>query len=205
MNASLGHILWKWDLDPQQDMPIEIPESNRVTLARLFAELDYRTGAEIGTYSGSFAITLSINIPKLKLYCVDPWTTYDGLNDYTDADYLNEIYQLAVQRLRQYKGVEIIRELSMDAVKKFDDESLDFVYIDANHEFPFVAEDIFYWSKKVRPGGIVSGHDYLKTPRKDGMVQVKEVVHAYTEAFNINPWFLVSDQHENKSFLWVKT
>jgi len=203
---SNAYIIDKWSLDVNVAMPVHAPDRTRVDLAKLFAELDYHTGVEVGTYSGSFAITMSINVPKLKLYCVDAWSTYAGLNDYTDAAYLDEIYRLARRRLGPYKGVEIVKKLSMDALEMFEDESLDFVYIDANHEFPYVAEDIFFWSKKVKHGGIVSGHDYLKTPRKDGMVQVKEVVDAYTEAFNIEPWFVVDECTLDRagSFFWVK-
>lgn len=206
MSESLNYIISKWDLDVNQDLPIYIPDSNRVDLAKLFAELDYHKGAEIGTARGSYAITMSVNIPKLQLFCVDSWSTYDGLNDYTDQNQLDEYLSTAMRRLKSYKGVELIYAKSMDAVKQFKDESLDFVYIDANHEFPYIAEDLFYWSKKVRSGGIVSGHDYLKTPRKDGMVQVREVVHAYTEAFNIKPWFVVDKATLKKagSFFWVK-
>jgi predicted O-methyltransferase YrrM len=204
MTDNLKYIMHKWDLDKRQRMPIEIQGTARLTLACLFKELGYRTGAEIGTYSGSFAITLSINNPGFKLYCIDAWATYDGLNDYTDAGYLADIFKLATRRLKPYKDIEIIRELSMDAVKRFEDESLDFVYIDANHEFPYVAEDIFYWEKKVKPDGIVSGHDYLQIPREDGLIQVKEVVHAYTEAFNVSPWFLMGAKESTQSWFWVK-
>ena len=59
----------------------------------------------------------------------------------------------------------------------------------------------------MRPGGIVSGHDYLKVPREDGLVQVKEAVKeavkGYTDAFNISPWFVV-DVRRAGSFFWVK-
>ena len=51
----------------------------------------------------------------------------------------------------------------MDAVVDVADESLDFVFIDADHKYVSVCEDIREWSKKVRIGGIVSGHDYYKT------------------------------------------
>jgi predicted O-methyltransferase YrrM len=203
---SLSYILDKWDVDQNQDLPIEFPGLNRTTLAKLFAELGYRTGAEIGTARGSYAITMSINNPGVKLYCVDAWKTYDGLHDYTDPKMLAEYLAHALHRLKPYEDIEIINELSMDAVKQFDDGSLDFVYIDANHEFPYIAEDLFYWSQKVRPGGIVSGHDYLHTPRKDGTIQVREVVQAYTEAFNIRPWFVVDKCTAKRagSFFWVK-
>jgi len=199
-------IIKKWALNVPNEMPVFIPDSTRVDLARLFAELDYRTGAEIGTARGSFAITMSINNPKCKLYCVDAWSIYDDCHDFTDQNVLNDNFRAAKLRLERFENVEIINKFSMDAVKDFDDGSLDYVYIDANHEFPFVAEDLFYWSKKVRMGGIVSGHDYLIKPRSDGVVQVKEVIHAFTEAFNIRPWFVVDEGSLNKagSFFWVK-
>ena len=152
---------------------------------------------------------MSVNNPKCKLYCVDAWAAYKGLDDYTDQNLLDEYAALALRRLKPYKNIEIINELSMDAVKQFEDETLDFVYIDANHQFPYVAEDLFYWAKKVRPGGIVAGHDYLEIPRDDGMIQVREVVEAYVEAFPhnlIKPWFVVDKCTVKRagSFVWVK-
>jgi predicted O-methyltransferase YrrM len=209
MADPLGYIIDKWDLRyplSQTFMPIQIPGTNRTDLAKLFGELGYRKGAEIGTSVGSYAIVLARHNPKCRIYCVDPWETYDGLNDWTDANRLNEHWIAAKSRLGQYPEVQIIKKYSMDAVKDFGDNSLDFVYIDANHEFPYVAEDIFYWAQKVKPGGIVSGHDYLKVPRKDGLVQVREVVDAYTEAFKIRKWFVVDECTLKRagSWFWVK-
>lgn len=187
-------------------MPIYIPNSNRTDLAKLFAELSYRYGAEIGTGRGTYAGTLSRHNPKCRIHCIDPWDTYDGLRDWTDQDVLNEHWIAAKARLGRFPEVRIFRKYSMDAVRKYPDNSLDFVYIDANHAFPYIAEDIFYWEKKVRPGGIVSGHDYLKVPRKDGQIQVREVVDAYTAAFNIRKWFVVDECTLKRcgSFFWVK-
>ena len=209
MIDALGYIIDKWDLrysTSQTWMPIYIPNSSRTDLAKLFCELGYRKGVEVGTARGSNAITLARHNPKCRIYCVDSWETYDGLNDWTDAKRLNEHWITAKARLGAFPEVRIIKKYSMDAVKKFDDNSLDFVYIDANHEFPYVAEDIFYWAQKVKPGGIVSGHDYLTVPRKDGIVQVREVVDAYTEAFKIKKWFVVDECSQKRcgSFFWVK-
>ena len=47
-----------------------------------------------------------------------------------------------------------------DAAKQVDDGSLDMVFIDAGHDYDSVREDIANWLPKVRPGGIVAGHDY---------------------------------------------
>ena len=202
----LGHIIDKWNLRQAswEWMPIQIPNSSRTDLAKLFRELDYRSGAEIGTARGTYAINLARHNPKCRIYCIDPWETYDGLRDWTDADVLNEHWIAAKSRLAKYPEVRIVKKYSMDALKKFDDNSLDFVYIDANHLFPYVAEDIFYWSKKVKPGGIVSGHDYLYGSKKG--FHVTGVVKGYTEAFKIKPWFVVDECTNDRagSFFWVK-
>ena len=54
----------------------------------------------------------------------------------------------------------IIRETSKQAEKKIKDCSLDFVFIDANHLYDYVKTDIILYKKKVKPGGIIAGHDY---------------------------------------------
>jgi len=203
----LAYILDAWDLILDgSPMPIIIVDKTRVDLAKMFKELGYARGAEIGTARGSYAITMRLNNPNVELYCIDAWRSYKGLDDYPDQGLLSNYYTSAKKRLGQYKNIKIINDLSMDAVKRFADNSLDFVYIDANHQFPYVAEDVFYWSKKVRKGGIVAGHDYLLERREDGLVQVREVVNAYAEAFGITPWFVVDKCTAKRagSWFWVK-
>jgi len=205
-NLALAYIIKKWDLSIHQQMPVLIPGATRINLTLLFAELGYQSGAEIGTNRGSFALKISRNNPQCTLYCVDPWTLYDGMRDFTDAKEREKNYATAKKRLDPLPSVHIIKKFSMEALEDFEDGSLDFVYIDANHEWPFVTQDIFYWSKKVRSGGIVSGHDYLTERRDDGFVQVKEVVDAYTKAFDIKPWFVMDKCTIKKpgTFFWVK-
>ena len=81
---------------------------------------------------------------------------------------------------------------------------LDFVFIDANHRFVDVAQDLTYWSRKVRKGGIVAGHDYT-TARRYTAIHVKQVVHGFTEAYDIHPWFVLgADFHKtSRTFFWV--
>ena len=87
----------------------------------------------------------------------------------------------------------------MDAARTLPDESLDFVYIDANHDFDHCMEDLIAWSRKVRSGGIVAGHDYDR-PHRKGVVPA---VDAYTKAHRIQEWFL-TDQKREASYMWVK-
>jgi len=209
MKDPLGYIIDKWDLrhSPKSWMPIFIPNTTRRSLNHLYNELGYRVGAEIGVNKGSNALRILRSNPELKLHLIDPWILYEGMNDFYQGCERTDAYNITRRRMEGY-NVEIIKEFSMDAVKRFEDESLDFVYIDGNHEWPYVTQDIFYWAQKVKPGGIVAGHDYLTNPRAGKFNEVTAAVDGYTKAFNIKHWFVVDkgDFPDNPgSWFWVKT
>ena len=126
--------------------------TNRIELAKLFARLGFTRGAEIGVWWGRYSEILCRTNPNLKLLAVDDWR-----RNRTHRSYAGTKRRLAKL------NVTIDRRSSMDAVVDVADESLDFVFIDADHKYASVCEDIREWSKKVRIGGIVSGHDYYKT------------------------------------------
>jgi len=94
----------------------------------------------------------------------------------------------------------------MDALHYFRNESLDFVYIDGDHAFRYVAEDIYEWNWKVRKGGIVAGHDYRANRGgiEKNINQVGPVVDAYVKAFKIKNWYLVGDKDHASSWFWIK-
>lgn len=192
-----AYILEKYHLTYGTRAPIEIPNVNRESLAALFAELGFKKGIEVGTEAGTYAEILCKAIPGLDLTCVDMWQVYDGYRDYNKKEKkLHDSYYIAADRLAPYNA-HLVRKFSMDAVKDFEDNSLDFVYIDANHEWPFVTQDIYYWNKKVRSGGIVAGHDYYRTKSKDSRCHVVAAVNSFTYAYFIYPWFLVGTKAIN--------
>ena len=57
--------------------------------------------------------------------------------------------------------VEFVRALSSEAVDRFHDGEFDYAYVDARHDFVGVMEDLENYYPKVRPGGILAGHDYV--------------------------------------------
>lgn len=195
-------------------MPIEIPNIGRDQLAHLFKELDYRTGAEIGVEQGVYAEILVRNNPALTLHCVDAWQAYKGYRDHTRQSKLDNFYEITKGRLKYYeRQVRLIRKFSMDAVNDFADSSLDFVYIDGNHDFLNVTNDIYHWSKKVRSGGIVAGHDFVKRKNEAAHVHVKQVLGGYTDAYNISPWFVLGRdakipgevRDDTRSWMFIKS
>ena len=183
--------------------PIIVPEADRLMIARLYAKMDYTVGAEIGTAAGDYAHSICRLNPGVKLYCIDAYTSYSGYDDY-NAGQMEKNYEKAVEILKPY-DVEFIRSYSSTAVGLFDDGALDFVYIDANHEWPYIAQDLYCWDKKVRSGGIISGHDYEIVPRSDGKCHVKSALLGYTDAFNIDEWFVYgTGDGRVGSWYWVK-
>jgi hypothetical protein len=136
----------------------------RSELSSLFQEKNsLGKGVEIGVSKGEHArIILSKYLGHL--YLVDPWATQDP-QEYEDItnfeNHESNFYECAAYLSKYQSRYTAIRKKSLLAANDFDNESLDFVYIDANHKYSFVKADIEAWFSKVRTGGIVSGHDYF--------------------------------------------
>lgn len=169
-------------------MPIGVKQTgtivdSRHALAKVFRDSGFKRGAEIGVNDGRYSRMLCETIPDLEYYGVDIW-----LKPHRK--------RRAKKRVRPFNAT-LIQKTSMEALNDFEDESLDFVYIDADHSYNHVAPDIIFWSKKVRQHGIVSGHDYYCF-RHSGVV---EAVNSYTHCNCISPWFVTKDPEP--SWFWV--
>lgn len=214
---TLTYIIKKFNLHTwKAKLPIEIPDTDRVTLANLFNELGFTKGVEIGVEEGKYSDTLCKANKNLKLYCVDPWLAFDVYRKQLDQAYVDNLMNNALARLKG-RNVEIVRKTSMDAVKDFEDDSLDFVYIDGNHRLEYVVNDLASWTRKVRIGGIISGHDWVRMAyssekKWNDPMQVTYAVRAFTDAYKINPWFLLGTsgvlpgqkREKMRSYFWVK-
>lgn len=174
--------------------PIEIIGYGRNKMATLFGELGFQYGAEIGVCDGTYSQILCEAITDVQLFGVDPYDSYKEYTDFKLKSTFQRLEKEAKERLDCY-DYHFIKKYSMDAVREFKDEGLDFVYIDANHEYPFVLEDITEWTKKVKLGGIVAGHDYDRVPRSKLRENwgVSDAVGKYVKEHNISPLFLLGD------------
>ena len=109
---------------------------SKYDLIKYFGKLGFTKGAEIGVSQGHLSEAMFKAIPNLHLYCIDAWTPYRG-NAWSGSKERNDKhFKVASERLAKYNAT-IMREMSMDAVKKIKDGSLDFVYIDGNHSFDY--------------------------------------------------------------------
>lgn len=205
--SALDLISSRFGVDLTASSPITLHISRHRELLELWRDLGYKTIAEIGTEEGRYAEQICRAVPGVKLYCVDPYMAYNRYKDHVSQSRLDHFLKVAEHRLLKQNqfNVEIIRETSLEGVKRFKPGSLDAVFIDGNHHFDFVVQDIIAWAPIVRRGGMVSGHDYRpegkeQTPIPFGVI---EAVNGYTHAHKIAPWFvLVNDKCP--SWAWVK-
>jgi len=119
------------------------------------------TGVEIGVHVARNSYNILTLLPIKRLFLIDPYAEYiqDGniANPKTDTDL---IYKKAKERLKEFDGKAVfLREYSGHAANEIPNE-LDFVYIDGNHSYEFVKEDIALYYPKVRKGGIIGGNDF---------------------------------------------
>jgi hypothetical protein len=145
-----------------------------------------KKGAEVGVARGTFTRHLFDHISGLHMTGVDPWLRMDG-----------EEESIADHELRGKNWVKM-KMKSEEAAPQIADKSLDFVYIDGDHTFDAVMLDLILWSRKVREGGLVCGHDYYRF-RNAGVVPA---VDCYTREHNIHEWFITDEKLA--SFFWVK-
>ena len=156
-----------------------------ISLADMVCDMDMRTGVEIGTYLGHWALTWCSRNPQLHLTCIDPYRPYSARES---AETQEAIYQEALVRLEPCNAT-IVRKASLDAVNDFEDGSLDFVSIDGDHFFDAVIQDLIYWVPKVRNGGLICVHDYTAAQGP----HVIRAVDAYTHCHVIAPWYATTD------------
>lgn len=120
-------------------------------------------GVEVGTCRGLFAANLLAFWPGV-LHCVDAWSAVPEYGEQYDHE---SNYQETCDRLKEYEGRYLIfRQTSLDAAQQVQDGALDFVYLDANHAYEAVRDDLNAWYPKVRKGGILAGDDYGIAPEQ---------------------------------------
>lgn len=207
----LAHITNKYHIIDITKKVIEIPGTNRITFASLLGEVGLNVGAEIGVECGIYSEILCKANPSIDLYSIDAWTAYAGYRDHVNQDKVDSFMEITKNRLKPYRAT-VIKGFSMDVVKKFQDESLDFVYIDGNHEYQQTVNDVAEWQKKVKIGGIVAGHDYVLRKDPGYLMHVPHAINGYCASYDIKPLFILGANDDPKpprdssrSWFYVKT
>lgn len=143
----------------------------------LIKENDWSTGCELGVKEGRFTNHLLSTCDGLHMTCVDLWdsqpnNTRVGGETYESWD--NESFYTIFndEMKRTFSGRYVIHRMFTDeAIDLVDDNSLDFVFIDADHSFEGVSGDIDKWKHKVKDSGAILGHDYSWPTVQDALTE----------------------------------
>lgn len=122
------------------------------------------TMAEIGSYSGESAEIFLQSGKVNHITCIDPWVNNYDSDDPAEQHDMISIEALFDERMNKYLNQYTkIKNYSHCAVAQIEDNSLDLVYIDGNHNYEFVKRDIELYLPKLKTNGIMAGHDYSES------------------------------------------
>lgn len=146
--------------------PIRVIE-NRGMIATILQEEGMKVGAELGVQRGLFAEhNLKFWTSCEKYYLVDVWAQQENYKDKANVgnNVQNVLYDETVNRLKSHGDkVVVLRDFTSNAVKSIPDMSLDFLYVDARHDYCGTLEDLRLYYPKMKAGGIIAGHDFLNS------------------------------------------
>lgn len=167
--------------------------------------------AEIGVYKGDYSHGLISQNPE-TLYLIDPWEP-PPMADLVPADFygdpqrslieafegsgyyngglsraLDQAFEKVKCEFQNHENVRIVRQPSSIATNEFQNDSLDFIYIDANHRYDFVLADLYRWSVKLKETGVIVLNDaYVSHIGKKQHISVLEAISSFTKLSDFRP------------------
>lgn len=152
--------------------------THRHYLVNLVNSYGWRLGAELGVARGLLMRRLLAGCPHLSMVGVDLFLKPHNLTQV-----------LAI--VQDYPDrCALLQCSTVEAANLVDDHSLDFAFIDAGHGYEAVSDDIRCWTPKIKPGGMLLGHDYCE--RHSGVIRA--VNTAFGSDFGVLPFTIWSKQ-----------
>jgi len=170
-------------------------------------ENNYKKVLEVGCAYGFHTKQVISNTEIESYIMVDPYVPYandifsDSVqNVYKDGPLSNfdQFLHLVMEELSEYKEkITHIRKPSIEASKDIEDGSLDAIFVDGDHSYNAVKEDLHAWWPKLRVGGTLCGDDYW-------MSDVAKAVHEFASEYGLEVKFRTRDDNDYKIFYFVK-
>lgn len=179
-------------------MKVRRPRHHRkYVLSKLISLHGWEAGAELGVLRGDTFLYLLRQHSYLSMIGVDTWAPDYSKEDLraeggrTYAEHPLEGYYNAIRAVITSNGwggrAKLHRATTTAAARRVKNASLDFVFIDADHTYEGVLADIDAWQRKVRPGGMLLGHDY-SPDAFPGVVKAVSESFGLVDRFDDNVW-----------------
>lgn len=156
----------RWNRNPSKPTIKLPPHKGRFErehwIAHLANKYQWTKGAELGIWRGRTFLHVLEHCPKLTLIGVDLWAPQpDNPGPEQWEDWPHQEYERNVRKQAKRYGERaiIIKDWTSEAVKQVEDNSLDFVFVDADHGTDAVRNDFITWIPKVKDSGVLFGHD----------------------------------------------
>ena len=149
-----------------------LPLRTRDSIGAYLENEGFTKGAELGVQQGIFSDQTLTTWPSCeKYYLVDVWRQQKNYDDGANVDDSKQekLFEETQKRLEAYKDKTVfIRKFTSEAVHQIQDGELDYVYVDARHDYCGCMQDLELYWPKVRAGGIFAGHDYKTAAERPG-------------------------------------
>ena len=119
---------------------------------------------EIGTFKGKSAVYMAEKMKDtnkiMNFFTIDIFESGE-INDHSSIIDVEDLYKEVLKNIEPVKDlVKVIKGSSHKVHEQFEDNSVDFLFIDGCHSYDCVSKDLSFWFPKVKHGGVISGHDY---------------------------------------------
>jgi hypothetical protein len=175
---------WFGFIDFYQKMAKQLPNNSHIV--------------EVGAWKGQSTAFMAVEIinsgKKIQFDVIDTWLgSEEGIHQ-TDAMVIsNSLYQHFLDNMKPVEGYYNPRRMtSLEAASTYNDNSLDLVFLDAEHDYNNVREDILAWLPKVKFGGVLAGDDYASN--WPGVVQAVNELLPSAQSSDLNStWIYIKD------------
>lgn len=153
--------------------------------------------AELGTFVGDYAQKiLELAQPK-ELYIVDIFANSPGTQWDVHVDDMSRYFNVLTEKYHNNKNIYVVKSTTSDFLSTISENTLDAVYIDADHSYVAVKQDLALSYLKVKLGGFICGHDYDHLP-------VKQALNEFLAFNKLELMYLTNEKNTDRSFVIQK-
>lgn len=178
----------------------------RKDIPKILKKFNMKLVCEVGVKQGfNFKRLARANLDHLV--GIDIWDLDRTLSQERAIEVKGWEQDLKVWTTKQKFNVQLIKDYSLNAVNMFEDGYFDYIYIDADHRYKTVKQDIGVWWKKVKRGGILAGHDYSHSKNKALRAKgfgVKKAVREFILKNNLSRNLYITKDLTTTSFIILK-